>query len=162
MTRALIPGSFDPITLGHVDIIERCTNLFEDVIVGVANNWSKRYLFNAHERVSLAKTVTKNLANVQVARVEGLLALWCEQNGVDVIVKGLRTAGDASFELPQATVNHNLADIETLFLPTRAHLAHISSTIVKEVAVNKGSVRAMVPEPVECALRDRIDSTTTL
>lgn len=152
MTRAVVPGSFDPITKGHMDIISRCSALFDEVIVGVADNLAKTYLFSRSRRVELVATSVAHLSNVTVEPIDGLLAQWCQDHEVDVIAKGLRSPTDAAFELPQATVNRNLADIETILLATHPSLAHVSSTIVKEVAANHGDVSAMVDKHVSDAL----------
>ncbi|MDO5048515.1 MAG: pantetheine-phosphate adenylyltransferase [Actinomycetaceae bacterium] len=159
MTRAVVPGSFDPITKGHIDIIQRCASLFDEVIVGVAENTSKNYMFSREERVDLARKSIGNIEGVTVENVDGLLAQWCKDRNVDAIVKGLRSAVDANFELPQATVNRQLADIETILLATHPALAHISSTIVKEVAINRGDVSSMVSEHVREALDEKILGT---
>ncbi|MDO5729020.1 MAG: pantetheine-phosphate adenylyltransferase [Actinomycetaceae bacterium] len=156
MTRVLVPGSFDPITHGHMDIITRCSALFDEVVVGVGDNLAKRYLFSRHKRVELARQSVAQLDNVMVQPIDGLLATWCQEHHIDVIAKGLRSAMDASFELPQATVNRNLADIETILLATHPSLAHVSSTIVKEVAANGGDVSAMVDTHVSDALMSTI------
>lgn len=156
MTRAVVPGSFDPITKGHLDIISRCAVLFDEVIVGVAENVSKRYMFTIEERVELARRATQNIEGVSVEPIDGLLAKWCKEHEVDVIAKGLRSAVDASHELPQATVNRKLADIETILLATHPALGHISSTIVKEVAINGGDVSSMVCDHVREALEKTI------
>lgn len=156
MTRAVIPGSFDPFTNGHLDIVKRCANLFDEVIVGVGDNLSKKYWFSIEERVELAKRSTADIPSVQVRALNGLLAKWCVEHEVDVIVKGLRSALDAGFELPQATVNRELGDIETILLATNPALAHISSTIVKEVAANGGDVSSMVSASVQGTLETKI------
>lgn len=156
MTRAVFPGSFDPFTNGHLDIVKRCVNLFDEVIVGVGDNLSKKYWFSIEERVELARQSTARMPGVQVRALDGLLAKWCVENDVDVIVKGLRSAVDAGFELPQATVNRELGDIETILLATNPALAHISSTIVKEVAANGGDVSSMVSAGVKETLDIKI------
>lgn len=156
MTRAVFPGSFDPFTNGHLDIVKRCVNLFDEVIVGVGDNLSKKYWFSIEERVELARQSTARMPGVQVRALDGLLAKWCVENDVDVIVKGLRSAVDAGFELPQATVNRELGDIETILLATAPGLAHISSTIVKEVAANGGDVSSMVSAGVKETLETKI------
>lgn len=156
MTRVLVPGSFDPITKGHMDIIARCSVLFDEVVVGVGDNLAKQYLFTREKRVDLARRSVAELDNVVVQPIDGLLATWCQEHDIDVIAKGLRSAMDASFELPQATVNRNLADIETILLATHPSLAHVSSTIVKEVAANGGDVSAMVDKHVSDALTSTI------
>ncbi|WP_072341104.1 pantetheine-phosphate adenylyltransferase [Actinomyces urinae] len=156
MIRAVFPGSFDPFTNGHLDIVQRCANLFDEVIVGVGDNLSKKYWFSIEERVELAKQSTAGLPGVQVRPLDGLLAKWCVEHDVDVIVKGLRSAVDAGFELPQATVNRELGDIETILLATNPALAHISSTIVKEVAANGGDVSSMVSAGVKETLETKI------
>lgn len=152
MTRALIPGSFDPITLGHIDVVERCQRLFSEVIVAVADNQSKRYWFTRAERIDLASQCLSHLPSVKVVQIDGLLATWCVDNGVDVVVKGIRSTADAAFEIPQATVNRQLGGVETVFLPTSVALSHISSTLVKEVALNGGNIETMVPSVVADAL----------
>ncbi|MDO5034329.1 MAG: pantetheine-phosphate adenylyltransferase [Actinomycetaceae bacterium] len=159
MTRAVVPGSFDPITKGHLDIIERCTSLFDEVIVGIANNTSKKYMFSLEERVDLAQRSTAHIEGVRVELVDGLLAKWCVDLGVDFIVKGLRSAVDANYELPQATVNRELGEIETILLATHPSLGHVSSTIVKEVALNGGDVSSMVSVCVQDALKDKFLGT---
>ena len=156
MIRAVFPGSFDPFTNGHLDIVIRCAKLFDEVIVGVGDNLSKKYWFSIEERVELAKQSTAGMPGVQVRALDGLLAKWCVENDVDVIVKGLRSAVDAGFELPQATINRELGDIETVLLATNPALAHISSTIVKEVAANGGDVSSMVSAGVKETLDIKI------
>ena len=156
MIRAVFPGSFDPFTNGHLDIVKRCANLFDEVIVGVGDNLSKKYWFSIEERVELARQSTAGMPGVQVRALDGLLAKWCVENDVDVIVKGLRSAVDAGFELPQATVNRELGDIEPILLATNPALAHISSTIVKEVAANGGDVSSMVSAGVKETLDIKI------
>ena len=156
MIRAVFPGSFDPFTNGHLDIVKRCVKLFDEVIVGVGDNLSKKYWFSIEERVELAKQSTAGMPGVQVKALDGLLAKWCVENDANVIVKGLRSAVDAGFELPQATINRELGDIETILLATNPALAHISSTIVKEVAANGGDVSSMVSAGVKDTLDIKI------
>ena len=156
MIRAVFPGSFDPFTNGHLDIVKRCVKLFDEVIVGVGDNLSKKYWFSIEERVELAKQSTAGMPGVQVKALDGLLAKWCVENDANVIVKGLRSAVDAGFELTQATINRELGDIETILLATNPALAHISSTIVKEVAANGGDVSSMVSAGVKETLDIKI------
>lgn len=145
MTRALIPGSFDPITWGHIDVVERCQKLFDEVIVAVADNQSKRYWFDRQQRLELARLCLAHCERVEVVQMDGLLATWCADNDIDVVVKGVRNITDAAFEVSQATVNRQLGKVETVLLPTSVHLSHISSSLVKEVALNGGNIETMVP-----------------
>ncbi|MFV0451369.1 MAG: pantetheine-phosphate adenylyltransferase [Propioniciclava sp.] len=147
--KAICPGSFDPVTYGHLDIIERTAALFDEVIVAVGRNSAKNYLFNADERVELLGGATAGRGNVAVKLLEGLLVDFCAQENVDVIVKGLRFASDFEFELQMAQMNHELTGIETVCLPTSARWAHVSSTMVREIALLSGDVSAFVPSSVE-------------
>lgn len=133
--RAICPGSFDPATHGHLDIIERTAALFEHVLVAVGRNSAKNYLFDPDERVAILTEATAHLPNVAVKPLSGLLVDYCRDEGVDVVVKGLRFASDFEFELQMAQMNHALSGIETVCLPTAARWAHVSSTMVREIAL---------------------------
>ncbi|WP_136192780.1 pantetheine-phosphate adenylyltransferase [Actinomyces procaprae] len=154
MTLAVYPGTFDPITLGHVDVVRRAAALFDHVILGIAHNAAKdgARLFRIEERVALARTALADVAGVEVAVVPGLLAEFCAQRGADAIVKGLRNGTDFDAEVPMALVNRELGAPETLFLTAAPTHAHVSSSLVKEVARHGGDVRAMVPDDVAAAL----------
>ena len=146
--KAICPGSFDPVTYGHLDIIERAVALFGEVIVGVGRNSAKNYLFETDERLRLIEDACAHLPGVQVLPLSGLLVDFCAEHGVGVIVKGLRFAGDFEFELQMAQMNHALTGIETVCLPTSAAWAHVSSTMVREIALLGGDVRQFVPAGV--------------
>lgn len=142
--RAICPGSFDPVTHGHLDIVTRASALFDEVVVAVGRNSAKNYLFTPDERVAMLTDATAGLVNVRVMLLDGLLVDFCRDQGVDVIVKGLRFAGDFEFELQMAQMNHALSGIETIMLPTAARWAHLSSTMIREVARLGGDVTQFV------------------
>ncbi len=150
MTIAVCPGSFDPVTSGHIDVIERSARFFESIHVVVAVNSAKRTLFSAEERVNLITQALQadGCTNVAVTSTEGLITEYCTQVGATVIVKGLRQNGDYEAELGMALVNRRLAGIETLFLPADPIKEHISSSIVKDVARHGGDITGMVPDNV--------------
>lgn len=150
MTIAVCPGSFDPITAGHLDVIKRCTRMFDEVHVVVAINAAKTPLFDIDTRMDIIRraTATLDTPNVRVASTEGLIADYCKQVGAPVMVKGVRQTGDYESELSMALVNRKLADIETLFLPANPQVEYISSSIVKDVARHGGDVTGMVPDCV--------------
>lgn len=157
MTIAVCPGSFDPMTLGHLDVIRRCASLFDEVVVAVVHNPAKRGTFEAQERVALIEASTRHLPNVRAeAFADRLLVDVCEQLGASVVVKGLRGETDFGYELPMATMNRALSGIETLFLPGEPSLDHLSSSLIKQVAALGGDVSTMVPAPVFDALRSRL------
>ncbi len=142
------PGSFDPITLGHVDVIERTAACFDEVIVGVAQNSAKNHLFTPQERVELAKAALAHLPGVKVEALTGLLVDFCVAHGARILVKGVRGAGDFEYETDMAQWNRSLKDIETLLLPTAPEWSYLSSTKVREVATLGGDVREYVPAVV--------------
>lgn len=154
--RAVVPGSFDPVTLGHLDVIVRATRLADEVIVAVAHNSAKSYLFDVRQRVDLLRAATADL-DVRVEPVEGLLADFCRRAGAGVVVKGVRSGDDVQREAAMAVVNRSLADVETVLLVADGALAHVSSTIVKEVAGYGGDVTGMVPPAVAQALAGVFD-----
>lgn len=158
MANALIPGSFDPVTNGHLDVISRASLLFDTVYVGVAHNSAKNYWFTLAERIELIEASLPSLPNVVVVAVEGLLINWCAAHDVSVIVKGLRSGSDFEYELPQAVLNGDLGKIETIFLPAKPHLGHVSSSIVKEVARYGGNAENLVSKPVIAALKRRLET----
>ena len=150
MSLAVYPGSFDPLTLGHVDIAARATTLFDVVVIGIAHNAAKagRHLLDVHERLRLARESTSHLPGVEVDIVPGLLADYCSRRGASAIIKGLRSGSDLDAELPMALLNRDLGAPETVFLPASAAYAHISSSLVKDVAGYGRDVSALVwPTP---------------
>ncbi len=145
MSTAIYPGSFDPVTNGHIDIIKRAADIFDVVIVGVLNNKVKSPLFSVEERVNILKEVTKDISNVVITCYEGLLVDYCKQNNVKVVVRGIRGISDLDFELQLSQTNKKLAaDIETVFLPTSTEYSYISSTAVREVASFGGDISQFV------------------
>ena len=156
MKRVVCPGSFDPVTNGHLDIIGRASKLHDEVIVAVLSNPSKSALFTADERVELLREVTKDLSNVQVAQFNGLTVDFCRANNVSAIVKGLRAVTDFDYEMQMAQMNYNQAGIETLFMTTNPLYAFLSSSLVKEFARYGGDVASLVPEPVLRRLTERL------
>lgn len=149
MKKAVYPGSFDPATNGHLDIITRASALFDEVIVGVLNNSSKSPLFSVEERVNILKEITKDLPNVQIQAFSGLSVDFARKCGAHVIIRGLRAITDFEYELQMAQTNRVLApDIDTTFLTTNLEYAYLSSTTVKEVALFGGDISKFVPECV--------------
>ena len=149
MKTAIYPGSFDPVTLGHYDIIERSSKIFDRLIVGVLNNSAKSPLFSVEERVKMLKDVTKGLPNVEVMAFDGLLIDFARANEAQVIVRGLRAVTDFEYELQMAQTNHKLEpDLETMFLTTSIEYSYLSSTTVREIAAYGGDVSQFVPEAV--------------
>lgn len=157
MTTALVPGSFDPPTNGHVDVIARCATMFDRVVVGIVINPSKQPMFTPEERKGMLIEACP-WANIEVAGFEGLLVDFARQVGGDVIVKGLRAQGDFDYELQLAQMNRHLSGIDTMFVPTRPDLGYLSSSLVKEVASFGGNVDELVPPVVAKALADRFPS----
>jgi pantetheine-phosphate adenylyltransferase len=152
---ALVPGTFDPPTKGHVDVIDRCAGLFDRVVVAVANNPAKNPLFTAEERVALLEKCCDQWSNVTVASFDGLLVEFVRAAGADVIVKGLRVVTDFEYELQLAQMNRHLSGTVTLFVPTNPEYGYLSSSLVKEVAAFGGSVDSLVPPCVAAALKER-------
>lgn len=156
MTRVVCPGSFDPVTNGHLDVISRAAGLYDEVIVAVLINITKKTLFTVDERAEMLAEATKDYGNVQVERFHGLTVDFCVANGVNVIVKGLRAVSDFEYEMQQAQMNYRLAGIETLFLTTNPLYSFLSSSLIKEIAKYGGDVSGLVPEPVLDQLRARL------
>ena len=157
MIIALVPGSFDPPTKGHLDVVERCAALFDEVVVSVVHNPSKSPLFTAGERVALLRECTDGWPNVSVASFEGLLVDFAREVGAKTMVKGLRAVTDFEFEIQMSQMNRHLSgDVVSLFVATKPEYAYLSSSLVKEVARLGGSVDALVPEPVAAALKERL------
>ncbi|MEU9989519.1 pantetheine-phosphate adenylyltransferase [Streptomyces sp. NPDC048045] len=156
MRRAVCPGSFDPITNGHLDIIARASRLYDEVYVAVMINKSKKGLFEIEERIELIREVTAGCANVRVEAFHGLLVDFCKQRDIPAIVKGLRAVSDFDYELQMAQMNIGLTGVETLFVPTNPTYSFLSSSLVKEVAAWGGDVSHLVPAPVLEALAERL------
>lgn len=147
MKRAIYPGSFDPVTNGHVDILLRSSKIVDKLIVGVLNNSAKKSLFSVEERVSMLKELTKDLPNVEVTSFDGLLVDYMREIDASIIVRGLRAVTDFEYELQIAQTNHiENTDIETIFLTTNLQYSYLSSTIVKEFASYGGDISKFVPE----------------
>jgi pantetheine-phosphate adenylyltransferase len=146
--RVVCPGSFDPVTNGHLDIIGRAGRLCDEVVVAVLNNLSKTALFTVDERVDMLREVTKEHDNVRVARFDGLLIDFCRANDVSAIVKGLRAVSDFDYEMQMAQMNYSQAGVETLFMTTNPLYAFLSSSLVKEFAKHGGDVAGLVPVSV--------------
>ncbi|WP_173159035.1 pantetheine-phosphate adenylyltransferase [Phytohabitans suffuscus] len=158
MRRAVCPGSFDPVTNGHLDIVGRASRLFDEVIVGVLINQAKTGLFAEDERIEMLREVTKGYDNVRVLSFRGLLVDFCRANDAPVVVKGLRAVSDFDYELQMAQMNIGLAGVETLFMPTNPLYSFLSSSLVKEVAKWGGDVSAHVPDVVAARLAERLAS----
>jgi pantetheine-phosphate adenylyltransferase len=156
MKRAVCPGSFDPITFGHLDIIERASSQFDEVIVAVFVNRKKSGLFTIQERMDLIDENVKKFKNVRVDTGDGLLVEYCKRNSVQAIVKGLRAVTDFDYELQMAQVHIQASGVETMFMATSPTHSFLSSSIVKELAHFGGDVSSMVPANVNQALKSRV------
>jgi pantetheine-phosphate adenylyltransferase len=154
--RAVCPGSFDPITNGHLDIIARAAKLYDEVYVAVMINQSKKGLFTVEERIALIEEVTAEYGNVRVEAFHGLLVDFCKARDIPAIVKGLRAVSDFDYELQMAQMNNGLSGVETLFVPTNPTYSFLSSSLVKEVATWGGDVSHLVPPTVLAALADKL------
>jgi pantetheine-phosphate adenylyltransferase len=156
MRRAVCPGSFDPVTLGHLDIVERASAIYDEVTVAVLVNKKKSSLYTVEERMALLGEVTAVYGNVKVDSFHGLLVDYCRDKSIPVIVKGLRAISDFDYELQMAQMNHGLAGVETLFMTTNPLYSFLSSSLVKEVATYGGDVSGLVPELVHQSLLERL------
>ncbi len=156
MTAAICPGSFDPLTNGHVDVIRRAVVLFDRVVVAVVDNPSKAPLFDLEERMALIESVFEDTASVEVIAFSGLLVDLVVGERIDAIVKGLRAGGDFDYELQMAQMNQHLSGVETVFLPTSPEWSYLSSSLVREVARLGGRVDALLPPPVARAVKERL------
>ena len=157
MVTAVYPGTFDPITNGHIDLVHRATKIFDQVIVAVADNVGKQPLFTLAERVELARTALSDLDNVSVVGFDTLLVDFAQSHQASVILRGLRAVSDFEFEFQLAGMNRNLApDIETVFLTTAEHYAYLSSSLVKEVARLGGDVSKFVPVQVIAEIKQKL------
>ncbi|GAA4979501.1 pantetheine-phosphate adenylyltransferase [Nonomuraea thailandensis] len=156
MRRVVCPGSFDPITNGHLDIIGRAARLYDEVTVAVLINVEKSSLFTVDERIEILQTVTKEYPNVKVQKFHGLLVDFCRQNDIPAIVKGIRVVSDFDYELQMAQLNYRLSGVETLFMPTNPEYSFLSSSRVKEIARYGGDVSGLVPDLVHTLLIERL------
>jgi pantetheine-phosphate adenylyltransferase len=154
--RAIYPGSFDPVTTGHLDVLDRAARLFDEVIVAVAYNEQKQALFSTEERVALLEEATEKLGNVHVERFDGLLVEFARKRDAVAVIRGLRAVSDFEFEFQMALMNRKLEpQIETIFLTPREEYTYLSSRIVKEIARLGGNVETFVPTSVAEALRTK-------
>lgn len=156
MQRVVCPGSFDPVTNGHLDIISRAAGLYDEVIVAVLINVTKKGLFTVDERVEMLGKITARYGNVRIERFHGLLVDFCAANGITAVIKGLRAVTDFEYEIQMAQMNYALAGVETLFMTTGPQWSFVSSSLVKEVARFGGDVSELVPPVVAERLRERL------
>ena len=154
--RVVCPGSFDPVTNGHLDIISRAASLYDEVVVAVLINVTKKGLFTVDERVELLGEVTAQYGNVKIDRFHGLLVDFCATNGISAVVKGLRAVSDFEYEMQMAQMNYRMAKVETLFMTTNPQFSFLSSSLIKEIARYGGDVSGLVPEPVVSRLHSRM------
>ncbi|MGN1130478.1 MAG: pantetheine-phosphate adenylyltransferase [Ruminococcus sp.] len=156
-TKVICPGSFDPVTIGHIDIISRASGMFDHVIVAVLNNLVKNPSFTTDERIALLRQATKDFDNVEIVGFDGLLADYAKKRGVNVIVKGLRAVSDFEYEFQQALTNKKLnPELETVFLTSNAEYMYLSSSMVKQVASLGGDISSFVPECVHDIIIERL------
>jgi pantetheine-phosphate adenylyltransferase len=154
--RAVCPGSFDPVTNGHVDVINRAAGLYDELVVAVLVNPGKAGLFTVEDRMDLLRDAVAHLPNVVIDSFQGLLVDYCRSHDLGVIVKGLRAVSDFEYELQMAQMNRELAGVETLFVPTAPQVGHLSSSLVKQIALFGGDISRLVPKAVlERLLQER-------
>lgn len=158
MTLAVLPGTYDPITRGHVDIAVRAGRLFDEVVIGIAHNSTKSPLLDVETRARLAREATAHLEGVRVEVIDGLLVHFCERVGATAIVKGLRGGADYDVERPMALMNRSLTGVETVFVTGDNALSHIASSLVRDVARHGGDIDAYVPAGVAEAVRSALDA----
>ncbi|MBO6146423.1 MAG: pantetheine-phosphate adenylyltransferase [Lachnospiraceae bacterium] len=158
MAHAVYPGSFDPVTYGHLDVIKRASELFDSLTVSVLNNGAKSPLFSVGERVNMLRDVCRDIPNVKVDSFSGLTARYVQDNGFDVIIRGLRAVTDFEYELQMAQTNRKLApEADTVFLTTSLEYAYLSSTTVKEVAYFGGDISKFVPHDIERLILEKFE-----
>ncbi|HIF84951.1 MAG TPA: pantetheine-phosphate adenylyltransferase [Flavobacteriaceae bacterium] len=148
MRKAIFPGSFDPFTLGHLDVLKRSLSLFDEITVGIGKNDQKKTMFSEQQRIEFIKKCFKNESKIKVESYEGLTIDFCKKIGAKFIVRGIRNNGDFEFEKAIARTNRKLSKIETIFLLTSAKTSFISSSIVRELIVNNGNYKLLVPDSV--------------
>ena len=156
MKRIVCPGSFDPITFGHLDIIERASSIFDEVVIAVMVNKTKQTLFTVEERIEMTKEVTAKFPNVKVDSWSGLLVDYCKKNDISIIVKGLRAVTDFDYELQMSQINLQLQGVETLFISTAPAHSFLSSSLVKEIASHGGDVSSYIPAVLLERLKNRL------
>lgn len=156
MRRAICPGSYDPATNGHLDIIERAARKFDEVVVAVLINKTKSCLFEVSDRMAMLKEITEHLPRVRVDSWHGLLVAYCTAHGIQTIVKGLRAVSDFDYELQMAQLNYQLSGVDTMFLPSKPNYSFLSSSVVKEVATYGGDVGHLLPATVHQRLINRL------
>jgi pantetheine-phosphate adenylyltransferase len=154
--RAVCPGSFDPVTLGHLDIVGRASSLYDEVTMAVLINKTKKSLFTVEERIEMLREVTAGYGNVIVDSFYGLLVDYCQEHSIPVVVKGLRAVSDFDYELQMAQMNGRLAGVETMFMATNPQWSFLSSSLVKEVATHGGDVSHLIPPAINDRLLARI------
>ena len=158
MLRAIYPGSFDPVTFGHLDIMRRSCKIVDELIVGVLSNKAKIPLFSVEERVKMLKEVTKDLDNIRIVPFDGLLVEFASRMNAGLVIRGLRAITDFEYELQMAQTNHKLEpSVETVFLTTSLEYSYLSSTIVKEVAFYHGDISKFVPDVVRERIREKMN-----
>ena len=159
MLRAIYPGSFDPVTYGHLDIIKRSCKIVDELIVGVLNNNAKMPLFSAEERVKMLEEVTKDITNVRIVPFDGLLIDFARQMDAKVVIRGLRAITDFEYELQMSQTNHKLEPtVETMFLTTNIEYSYLSSTTVKEIVAFGGDISQFVPKAVAVKLQKKMNT----
>ena len=159
MLRAIYPGSFDPVTYGHLDIIKRSCKIVDELIVGVLNNNAKMPLFSAEERVKMLEEVTKDITNVRIVPFDGLLIDFARQMDAKVVIRGLRAITDFEYELQMSQTNHKLEPtVETMFLTTNIEYSYLSSTTVKEIVAFGGDISQFVPKAVAAKLQKKMNT----
>lgn len=158
MKKVVCPGSFDPITFGHLDIIKRASSLFDEVVVAVLVNKTKMSLFSVEERMEMIREVTSQYPNVSVASWSGLLVDYCEAHDIHTIVKGLRAVTDFDYELQMSQMNLQLKGVETLFMSTAPAHSFLSSSLVKEIATYDGDISAYVPAQLVARVKSALNA----
>jgi pantetheine-phosphate adenylyltransferase len=156
MSGAVCPGSFDPVTLGHIDVFERAAGQFDEVVVAILTNPAKKGMFEVDERIAMIEEATTHLPNLRVEVGQGLVVDFVTSRGMTAIVKGLRTDTDFEYELQMAQMNKHIADVDTFFVATAPQFSFVSSSLAKEVATMGGDVSALLPESVNRRLRQRL------
>ena len=154
MKKAIFPGTFDPFTLGHLDILNRSTLIFDEIIIGIGINGDKRTMFNIDQRIEMIESIIKDNPKVSVQSYDGLTIDFCKKVGANFIVRGVRNTGDFEFEKAIARTNRMLSEIETIFLLTSAKSSFISSSIVRELISNNGEYNKLVPKSISKILSD--------
>lgn len=159
MTKAIYPGSFDPVTFGHIDIIQRAAQMVDELTVSILSNKVKSPLFSVEERVNMLRGVTKHLQNIEIQAFDGLLVDFVQQCRADVIIRGLRAITDFEYELQMSQTNHVIAPgVDTIFLTTNLKYSYLSSSIVKEIAMYHGDISAFVHPDIALKVQNKVDA----